>query len=557
MMIRFFKHGQGDGRSAIDYLLAEEVPAYDSDRKLIPGEVEVRTPLPEILRGDADRTVELIDSIHRKWRYTSGVIAFALEDRPTNDELDAVMDGFERAACAGLEADQYDCLWVQHRHKGNIELHFIVPRVELYDGAAFNIAPPRSESYFNAFRDYWNTLKGWASPDDPNRRRMLRAVVESEDREEIRNAVRAHVIAKIELGKVRNHADVLAALSELTADGLEIKPPRPAKKPPKDPAEKVVMRRIGSTGTSETYRLTDRIFHEDWTIDEYLAAKNPRENRERDSGIRGPDWQRAEGLRRDLEKAIDRRTGIVRERYERSRRTHALRLANASEGGFDASERSREDHGRNAETAPALAEQGGLALYRDADGDRGVVGGGDGDPRLRDYTATDPDAGRDSAARERAGAFGEGDGYWRRGNGAGATRRGDSTALPAHDTNGSALRQNAKSGALSNGTDPNGARIAEIRQSVDRAVQRLGESNQAISRQDHGGETARHGSFGRLRDFLGRMSDAIGRLVQSISGGSGGRWFRNEGFGAGPAGTAKQAQSARVTARPSYGPSGP
>jgi hypothetical protein len=31
MMVRFFKHGEGCGRAAVEYLLAEEVAAYTKD----------------------------------------------------------------------------------------------------------------------------------------------------------------------------------------------------------------------------------------------------------------------------------------------------------------------------------------------------------------------------------------------------------------------------------------------------------------------------------------------------------------------------------------------
>src|SRR5690606_22236323 len=118
-------------------------------------------------------------------------------------------------------------------------------------------------------RDYWNTLKSWASPSDPDRRRVFRHVFESKDRAEIRDAIRAHVVAKIELGTVRKHSDVIAALEELHADGLEIKPARSSKRAKKKSAEKIVVRRTGSVGTSETYRLTDPIFHEDWSIEKF------------------------------------------------------------------------------------------------------------------------------------------------------------------------------------------------------------------------------------------------------------------------------------------------
>src|SRR5688572_5396959 len=66
-----------------------------------------------------------------------------------------------------LRRDQYAILWVKHRHAGRTELHFLVPRVELSTGKSLNIAPPGWEALFNPFRETYNALLGWASPDDP------------------------------------------------------------------------------------------------------------------------------------------------------------------------------------------------------------------------------------------------------------------------------------------------------------------------------------------------------------------------------------------------------
>ncbi|MHA6266484.1 relaxase/mobilization nuclease domain-containing protein [Aliiroseovarius sp. CAU 1755] len=557
MMIRFFKHGDGSGRSAIDYLVANEVPAYDDNRNRIPDQVEVRTPLPEVLRGDAGQTVDLIDSNYRKWRYTSGVIAFAAEDEPTPADIEAVMHGFEQAAFAGLESDQYDCLWVRHSHKGNTELHFIVPRVELYDGEAFNIAPPRSEYYFNAFRDYWNCLKGWACPDDPDRRRMLKPVFERKDRSEIRDAIREHIVTKIESGQVRNHQDVLAALSDLQEAGLEIKPPRPSKKAQTKPATKIVVRRIGSVGTQETYRLEDRIFHEDWTADEYFASEHQRENRARNRSLRKPDRRGAEELRRKLEVAIGRRANINRKRYEKCRRSHALLIGHDGNGHRQTSEKHGTDNRRDVEAAPALASGEAVAVHSDTAWDR--RGGSDdrGNRGIHNSTPADRDEGRNTTAKEWVGAVSEGDGPWGRRDGAGAAGGGGGATLPIDDPSGSPLRQNSKSGELNHGPDPYGARIAEIRQSVGRAIERIRDVDQALSRQDRDGDAARYGRFGRLREVIGRVSAAIGRLVQGISSGGSGRWFRNEGFGGGAAEPAKQAERPRVTFKSESVPTGP
>jgi len=136
---------------------------------------------PDVLRGQPERTQELIDSIERKWRYTSGVVSFALDDAPTAEQQEKVMDEFERAAFAGLDADQYDILWVRHQHTagGRIELHFVTPRVELHSGKSLNIAPPGWKNLYDPLRDALNFEHGWARPDDEMRARTLQKAHES------------------------------------------------------------------------------------------------------------------------------------------------------------------------------------------------------------------------------------------------------------------------------------------------------------------------------------------------------------------------------------------
>lgn len=315
MIIRFFDQGDGSGAAAVDYLLAAEVRAYDDARRPISGQTRHRALLPEVMGGDPERTRALIDACPRKWRYTSGVIAFAASDTPDEAEQAEVRAGFEAAAFAGLAPDQRDILWVRHRHQGNVELHFLIPRTELHRGRAFNPAPPGAERYFNAFRDYWNARKGWADPSDPARRRDLRPVVEQGERGAIRTAIHALMIEQIEAGEIRDHAGILAALAGLGDAGLEIKPPRETRRKsmrPKRPATRVTLRRIGSTDTRETYRLEDRIFHEDWTAEEYFSGKAARAAGE---CRKAAPPEHVEELRLKLEAAIARRAASNRGRY--------------------------------------------------------------------------------------------------------------------------------------------------------------------------------------------------------------------------------------------------
>ena len=131
MLIKFTTGGRGGGGTVAAYLLDPEREGREA-------------AAPEVLRGDMARTAELIDSITRKWTYTHGVLSFAPEDAPTEDEQRTAMDAFESFAFAGLDAEQYDITWVRHQHTsgGRVELHFVTPRMELTSGRALNIAPP-------------------------------------------------------------------------------------------------------------------------------------------------------------------------------------------------------------------------------------------------------------------------------------------------------------------------------------------------------------------------------------------------------------------------------
>ena len=114
MLIKFTGGGRGGGRSVAEYLTREEGRGHAP---------------PEVVRGDMDRTRDLIDSIERKWSYTHGVLSFAPEDRPTEEQQEFAMDAFERLAFAGLDREQYDITWVRHSHR------------ERADRASFRDAP--------------------------------------------------------------------------------------------------------------------------------------------------------------------------------------------------------------------------------------------------------------------------------------------------------------------------------------------------------------------------------------------------------------------------------
>lgn len=159
LLVKFFRRGTGGGASPTAYLMQ---PMDANGRR--------REPLPECLGGDPQLCARLIDSIDRKHKYSSGVLAFHKDDKPTPEQQAEAMREFERAAFAGLESDQYHCLWVKHEHCGNVELHFVTPKIELRTGKQLNIKPPGTTKFFDAWRDFMNAKHNWADPLEPERK---------------------------------------------------------------------------------------------------------------------------------------------------------------------------------------------------------------------------------------------------------------------------------------------------------------------------------------------------------------------------------------------------
>lgn len=290
MLIKFFAHGKGSGSAPIDYVCHVE------GREHAP---------PEVLRGDVDRTKDLIDSIDREWRYTSGVISFALEDSPTEAQQEVVMSDFEKTAFAGLEPDQYDILWVRHQHteRSRVELHFITPRMELTTGKALNIAPPNWKKHFDPLQNALNYINDWADPHDPKRARITKRATENDLRSKDRETIGKYVESLVEASMVSNRADIVAALQDA---GLEIN--RQGKdyisvKDPQNPNQKA-------------FRLKGAIYAEDWTS-EQLSGTSSIEARSRETASRGINNERIELARAELTKGIRKRADYNAERYKR------------------------------------------------------------------------------------------------------------------------------------------------------------------------------------------------------------------------------------------------
>ncbi len=111
---------------------------------------------------------------------------------------------------------------------------FVIPRVELSTGKAFNPCPPGWQKHFDPLRDYFNIKENWARPDDParsrlytpenadlNKARLLRWNKTSmqDERSEAKQSIHDYICTSIEQGNIPDSQDVITALQSA---GLQI-----------------------------------------------------------------------------------------------------------------------------------------------------------------------------------------------------------------------------------------------------------------------------------------------------------------------------------------------
>ena len=204
MIVQFFSRGKGRGAGPIDYLLGRQ-----RDR-----------PLATLLRGDADETEALINSSLYAKKYTSGCLSFE-EGNIDDAQKQALMDSFETCLFAGLDFDQYNCLWVEHLDKGRLELNFVIPNIELTTGK-------RLQPYYHAADtkrvDAWRTIQnltyGFSDPDDPFKRQLVSKAKDlPKDTRQAVDAITAGLYGLVSSERVRCREDVVTALQSI---GLEI-----------------------------------------------------------------------------------------------------------------------------------------------------------------------------------------------------------------------------------------------------------------------------------------------------------------------------------------------
>ena len=305
MLVKFFAGGTGAGKSPVQYLIKE------TDSKGV-----IREPLPEIIKGNPNQTIQLIDSLDFKYKFHSGVISFAPEDNPTEAQQQAIINSFEETAFAGLDKDQYDILWVRHSHtsNGRIELHFVTPRVELTTGKSMSIAPPGWQDYYCHWRDKWNYQHQWSDPTDPARARIYQpgyqALRDAQDkrlelaglptttkREDYRKIITNYITQQIGLGNIQTRDDIINQL-----ENADIKVTRQGKD-----YITVTNIEIGSK-----IRLKGGIYNASWRLGQELTAEISKGQ----TANRGDIQRRIREAEALLNQRIAKRTELYSQRYK-------------------------------------------------------------------------------------------------------------------------------------------------------------------------------------------------------------------------------------------------
>lgn len=319
MLMQIFARGIGKGAGPVEYISSPLGLRFDVKGKIkrtADGKPMTynRDPVPVILGGNPDQTIAIIDSLNFKFKYTSGVLSFAPEDGPLSEELEAqIIDDFERVAFAGLDKDQYACLWVRHAHQGHHELHFVIPRVVLDSGKSLNIAPPNYKAYFDPWRTLWNRKNQWADPDDPARAKLHREsayklkinasnlkdqIVDSNSAAE---AITDYLSELCCSGLLNDRNDVVSALED---------------------ANLIIHRQgkdylsIRTSENSKSIRLKGLIYEQNFSAERFFAATQ-RQSGNESSRNRGNDVGSIKRLEQDVAEAVERRAAFNRRRYPR------------------------------------------------------------------------------------------------------------------------------------------------------------------------------------------------------------------------------------------------
>ena len=206
MVVQFFRGGRTveGARSAVAYLLNKRV----------------KEGTARVIAGNPQHTLSIIEGIRNKWKFSSGVISFEEKELDPSVKLEIVKE-FEKTFFPGLAPTQYNILWVEHTDKGRIELHFLIPRIELTTAKAYNPYLHRKDlSKKDLFQQVINIKYGFTNPKSLKKMETLQLPRKWENKSSLAKKQLHEIIEKgVKSGKLRNRAQIINLLEK---NGIEV-----------------------------------------------------------------------------------------------------------------------------------------------------------------------------------------------------------------------------------------------------------------------------------------------------------------------------------------------
>lgn len=217
MIVKFFKRGDDPktraGECVKDYLMNSK---------------RVANGTAKLLRGDPDLTTQIINSLSFASTYTSGVLAFDKSDNPTAQQQQQIMDDFEQALLPNFDKSRYQCYWVRHTDKGNIELNFVIAKTDLATGKYLNPYHHSSDlQRIELFKQITNLKYGFKEPNE--HRRAIAPIAQSpkaivnKSRGDWVEALTDVIEQSIINGDIQNRADIVKTLNSIADDDYSFK----------------------------------------------------------------------------------------------------------------------------------------------------------------------------------------------------------------------------------------------------------------------------------------------------------------------------------------------
>ncbi|ELA07974.1 putative mobilization protein A (plasmid) [Moraxella macacae 0408225] len=300
MIIKFLpNNGKGTCTATMNYLLGK-----NRDREHAT-----------VLRGDPEITRQLADSLEFKHKYTVGVLSFEEKDLDS-DIKQQIMADFEKSLLCGLEQDQYNVTWIEHKDKGRLELNFVIPKVELNTGLAMNpYFDPVDRKRVNAFKSHTNAKYNLHDPNDPANRQTLTSNMRlPKAKKKLQEAITGFLMQKIAEGSLTDRESVLRALSSDL--GLSVARVTPNFISIKDPTDE----------NGRNIRLKGEIYADTFRFSQEYSAENERASQ----NYRANRIERISTTGAELTTEIERKRDFNIKRYSKPRKE----LENANQQGI-------------------------------------------------------------------------------------------------------------------------------------------------------------------------------------------------------------------------------